>query len=274
MKRCAVFVDAGYLFAQGAKAAYDKALQRRQLAFNPLAFRALLDKRLIGATSSELLRIYWYDGARDGASNPSQQEIAESDDFKLRLGFINSEGQQKGVDSLIVTDLVELARNGSISDAILISGDEDIRIGIQIAQSFGVRVHLVGIHPARGSQSRTLRWEADTKFEWSASDARSFLRLAGHASASTGPPLPRLVETSDSGATMSLETIVDDWIKQHITPAIARLVFEDMKTKPGIPPEYDKHLLGSAKAAMGELDSETRKRLRQLAVKKLETFGA
>ena len=73
--------------------------------------------------------------------------------MKLRLGIVNLAGQQKGVDSLIVTDLVELARNHAITDAILLSGDEDLRIGVQIAQSFGVRVHLIRIEPTRGSQS-------------------------------------------------------------------------------------------------------------------------
>ena len=56
------------------------------------------------------------------------------DNVKLRLGQLNSAGQQKGVDSLIVTDLMELARNKAISDAVVVTGDEDIRIAVQIAQ--------------------------------------------------------------------------------------------------------------------------------------------
>ncbi len=51
-----------------------------------------------------------------------QQSIADADDVKLRLGIISPSGQQKGVDSLIVTDLVELARNHAISDADVLSG--------------------------------------------------------------------------------------------------------------------------------------------------------
>ena len=47
------------------------------------------------------------------------------------------DGRQKGVDSLIVTDLIELARNHAISDAVLLAGDEELRIGVQIAQSLG-----------------------------------------------------------------------------------------------------------------------------------------
>jgi uncharacterized LabA/DUF88 family protein len=54
-------------------------------------------------------------------------------DVKIRLGYINGAGQQKGVDSLIVTDLIELARNQAISDAYLVSGDGDLRVAVQIA---------------------------------------------------------------------------------------------------------------------------------------------
>ena len=91
--------------------------------------------------------------------------MRQLDNVKLRLGQLNSAGQQKGVNSLIVTDLMELARNKAISDAVVVTGDEDIRIGVQIAQSHGVRVHLLGIGGAtnKGSQSLTLQTaEADT----------------------------------------------------------------------------------------------------------------
>jgi hypothetical protein len=40
-------------------------------------------------------------------------------DVKVRLGFVNSVGEQKGVDWLIVTDMIALARNRAISDAAL-----------------------------------------------------------------------------------------------------------------------------------------------------------
>ena len=76
------------------------------------------------------LRVYWYDGVI-GYKGPTlqQTDLAHLDNVKLRLGFVNSFGEQKGVDSLIVTDLIELVRNHAISDAVLLSGDEDIRIG-------------------------------------------------------------------------------------------------------------------------------------------------
>lgn len=81
------------------------------------------------------------------------------------------------MDSLIVTDLIDLARNHAISDAVLLSGDEDVRVAVQIAQSFGVRVHLIGITPCRGSQSLALLQEADTTTEWEAVTVSKFLSL-------------------------------------------------------------------------------------------------
>lgn len=104
-------------------------------------------------------------------------DLASTDHVKLRLGALNGVGQQKGVDSLIVTDLIELARNNAIQDAVLLAGDEDLRVGVQIAQSFGVAVHLVGIVPSRGSQSIALRQEADTTTELDAIAIGRFLTV-------------------------------------------------------------------------------------------------
>lgn len=87
------------------------------------------------------------------------------------------QGQQKGVDSLIATDPIELARQRAISEAVLLSGDEDVRVGVQIAQNYGVLVHLLGIHPARGPQSPTFRQEADTRSEWDKLTVEKFLSL-------------------------------------------------------------------------------------------------
>ena len=152
MDRIAVFVDAGYLFAQGSALLTGSKKRREQLALDPAsAIEALKAVAVARAPDCKLLRIYWYDGAIGGTRQTSDQAaIAHLDDVKLRLGFINSHGQQKGVDSLIVTDLIELGRLKSISDALLLSGDEDVRIGVQIAQNHGVRVHLLGIAPSRG----------------------------------------------------------------------------------------------------------------------------
>lgn len=160
----AVFVDAGYLMAEGGKLIAGQKVPRSNVSINIVAFLDLLGTVAASrASGMRLLRVYWYDGMLRGSGlTVAQQNISMQDNVKLRLGMVNSRGEQKEVDALIVTDLVDLARNRSISDAILISGDGDIRIGVQIAQSHGVRVHLVGVEPAKDNQSPELRAEADT----------------------------------------------------------------------------------------------------------------
>ncbi len=179
MSSVAIFVDAGYLFAQGSAAISGSGKSRQLLKLNETAAIAELARVAAElANGLPLLRVYWYDGARSARILPGDHAaLAFMDHVKLRLGFITSRGQQKGVDSLIVTDMIELARNHAMSDAVLLSGDEDVRIGVQIAQSFGVRIHLLGIAPCRGSQSLALMQEADTTTEWDATTVARFLSV-------------------------------------------------------------------------------------------------
>ncbi|HEY1931031.1 MAG TPA: NYN domain-containing protein [Acetobacteraceae bacterium] len=177
MNRSAVFVDAGYLFAAGSALLAGSKQSRHLISLDENAVASALRKFAESRTGCDLLRVYWYDGVTAKGLTVDHQRIASCDDIKLRLGFINSAGQQKGVDSLIVTDLVELARNGAMCDAILVAGDEDTRIGVQIAQSYGVRVHLLGVEPARSNQSKQLIQEADTTSEWGRNVVTSFLSL-------------------------------------------------------------------------------------------------
>lgn len=180
MDRVAVLVDAGYFFAAGSALVGGGEKAKRSLITLDVPATVTALKQLATKVTGgrALLRIYWYDGA-SARSGPTTEHsrIAHCDDVKLRLGFLNAHGQQKGVDSLIVTDLVELARNGAISDAVLISGDEDVRIGVVLAQGFGVRVHLVAVHPGRGTQSPQLRQEADTSVEWGLEDIKPLISV-------------------------------------------------------------------------------------------------
>jgi len=110
----------------------------------------------------QLLRLYWYDGARLAVPTQEHLLISRLPNVKLRLGRI-VHGSQKGVDSLIVLDLTTLARERAMSTAYLISGDEDIREGVAAAQQMGVKIGLLGI-PSQGGrpkQADTLVREAD-----------------------------------------------------------------------------------------------------------------
>jgi uncharacterized LabA/DUF88 family protein len=218
-----------------------------------------------------LLRVYWYDGALGSRPTVEQEHLGHLDNVKVRLGLINSAGQQKGVDSLIVTDLIELARLGAICDAVLLSGDEDVRIGVQIAQNYGVRIHLLGIEPSRGSQSKALLQEADTTSEWTKATVAKFLSIRSLPSRSdaTGPVLAVSVPTPKSHA--SPNALVDKEIADQIELATIDFVGElsggDVKslmahwtTQRSIPPEFDGRLLARSRTRIGRGLDTTEKR--------------
>lgn len=257
MDRVGIFVDAGYLFAQGSAALTGSKRPRSDLVIDaPAAIAALKAVAADRAPECRLLRIYWYDGAIGGARPTTDQALlANSDDVKLRLGFVNSSGQQKGVDSLIVTDLIELARLKSVTDAILLSGDEDVRVGVQIAQNYGVRVHLLGMVPSRGSQSHQLLQEADTTTEWQADTIASFLALREVASLE-----PSIVAMGLASTSLERVPAGDpaSQIEAAVAAFVANLTDIDLEgvlaywvTERGVPADFDRRLLPICRDALG-----------------------
>lgn len=154
----------------------EEKLTRSQLHLDHERVLALLVKLCAELTGLPLLRIYWYDGASAGP-NAAHQALAYRPNVKLRLGQVNEHGQQ-GVDALLIADLVTLARNRALADAVLWSGDDDLRPGVEQAQELGVRVHLLGIEPARENQAAALVQAADGVRELSAAEVKSFLSLS------------------------------------------------------------------------------------------------
>ena len=259
MDRVAVFVDAGYLFAQGSTALSGSKKARIALIINaPHAIDSLKTMAEERASGCRLLRVYWYDGAIGGARPTTDQALlANLNDVKLRLGFVNSLGQQKGVDSLIVTDLIELARLGSITDAVVLSGDEDIRVGVQIAQNYGVRVHLLGIVPSRGSQSNQLLQEADTTAEWSAETIHSFLSIrednaeeVESVTAQTPPVVPAATPNSAGDTHRQIEATVRVCV-EALSAADLQGITAYWKTDRGVPSDLDRKMLPRCGAAIG-----------------------
>lgn len=259
MSRVAIFVDAGYLFAQGSVALSGEKRNRPEIKLNEAA--VLAELTAIAKSKCDgirLLRTYWYDAAPSSGLTAQHTTLASTDYVKLRLGAINGQGQQKGVDSLIVTDMIELARNKSICDIVLVSGDEDVRIGVQIAQNYGVSVHLVGIHPARGSQSVSLRQEADTNTEWDKDTVSRFLTI-------TAPVISRpeiqtpISPKKDNKPARS--TPLDDAINAVVTELIESFdsdVLNDIRNywdagEAGLPSEVDRPLLGKLRDSIGRL---------------------
>ena len=253
--RFATFFDAGYLYAAGASAITGHGRTNRTNM--ELGHRNMVDKLedIAKSLASEvsLLRTYWYDGILLGRRSRAQQELATADNVKVRLGTVSG-GRQEGVDSLIVTDLIELARNHAISEVILLSGDEDVRVGVQIAQSFGVRVHLIGTEPSRSNQAYLLREEADTNREISRADVAEFLsiRVQPEQEAESQTHLPRGAADITLPDTDELLQQTAAHVAQGIRDDQLLRVAEDIQLQPNwIPNEYDSQLLGASRAAVG-----------------------
>jgi uncharacterized LabA/DUF88 family protein len=174
LDRAAVFVDAGYVLAEGSKLIAGQKLTRSQLLLDYDVLLQLLHDLTSSLTGLPLLRVYWYDGASAG---PSSAHVALSyrSNLKLRLGGVDASGQH-GVDELVARDLTALARNGAMADALLLSGDDDLRPAAELAQEHGVRLHLLGVPPARDNQAAGLVQAADTRHELTDAEVRSFLR--------------------------------------------------------------------------------------------------
>src|SRR5580692_4400670 len=162
LSRYAIMVDVGYIYASAGELLFSAA-SRREYRVDADKMIQALTRHAEDQVRGELLRVYWYDAARDRVPTIDQRVIAQMPWVKLRLGNLNARGQQKGVDAQIRADMEALARHRAITDAILVAGDEDMVPAVEAAQAYGVRVHLWGVEPPYGTnQAERLVWESDT----------------------------------------------------------------------------------------------------------------
>ena len=162
LSRYAIMVDVGYIYASAGELLFNAA-SRREYRVDADKLIQALTRQAEEQVRGELLRVYWYDAARDRVPTIDQRVIAQMPMVKLRLGNLNARGQQKGVDAQIRADMEALARHRAITDAILVAGDEDMVPAVEAAQAYGVRVHLWGVEPPYGTnQAERLVWESDT----------------------------------------------------------------------------------------------------------------
>jgi uncharacterized LabA/DUF88 family protein len=189
----AVLVDVGYLYAAAGEVLLGaKGRKEYRVAADELI--QSLQKHALERIPGELLRVYWYDAARDRVPTVDQRVIAQLPWVKVRLGNLNARGQQKGVDAQIRSDLEALARHHAVSDTVLIAGDEDMVPAVEAAQAFGVRVHLWGVEPPFGTnQAERLVWESDTVEILSADFLRPYFNRAPVPVAVTPAPSPAQV---------------------------------------------------------------------------------
>src|SRR6266540_6388977 len=86
MDRVAIFIDAGYFFAQGSIALTGQKCQRSEIIVDFDKLLSELEEFAKKVSGHQLLRIYWYDGTSTG---PSAQHtlLAFKPRVKVRLGF-------------------------------------------------------------------------------------------------------------------------------------------------------------------------------------------
>ena len=162
LARYAIMIDVGYIYASAGELLFSVG-SRREYRVDTDKLIGALTRHADGLVRGELLRVYWYDAARDRVPTIDQRVIAQMARVKLRLGNLNARGQQKGVDAQIRADMEALARHRAITDAVLVAGDEDMVPAVEAAQAYGVRVHLWGVEPPFGTnQAERLVWESDT----------------------------------------------------------------------------------------------------------------
>ena len=249
MNQFAWFVDAGYFYVAGGSLCLGTNDRSEiQIAFGTVTemFSTLATGR---EPSERHLRSYWYDGARDGIPTQTHDAIARQPGVKLRLGrtVLTKAGVvQKGVDSLIVRDLMRLSQNRAISTAYLLGGDDDLRQGVVEAQEAGVRVVLVGIEPfGDQNQATTLVREADEVVILGKNDLSPHFRRREVSPPQAGQPQRPAIEV---GVDLGKE-----WRDTAGAEAVERLRRRRLRhLKQPIPKELDGELLHKAKRILGD----------------------
>lgn len=141
---CSLYIDAGYLLAASATRVTGTSL-RNGIHVEYASLISALIAEAEERTGMPVLRVHWYDSARNGVPDTQQERIGELSKVKLRLGRFGVDGQQKGVDIRIGLDLVAHARNAASDVFFLVSGDDDLTEAVEEAQVHGVQVVVLGV---------------------------------------------------------------------------------------------------------------------------------
>jgi uncharacterized LabA/DUF88 family protein len=259
MNRIAVFVDAGYFYASASELLFGTPLRRGELRLANAEFAQYLAQVAETIGGCPLLRIYWYDGTNSGPT-AAHLAMAYLDNVKLRLGFVNQSGEQKGVDGLIFSDLTNLARNRAISDALLLAGDEDLRVGVQQAQEHGIRVHLLGVEPKdpSGNQSAALQREADTRRQLDAAALGQFLFRREYAGTPVAEAEAAAVDADVAHNLARMQELANEYAATLDTTQ--RELILALPERTPLPHELDRELLLRASELLGRKLEEAEKR--------------
>ena len=176
LDRCALFVDASYALADGARAVHGTR-NRDSVSWDYAGLLKLLGSMSRDCTGLPLLRCYWYDTSPDGNRADEHDAVADIPGVKLRLVKIRP-NRKEGVEAEIRKDLTALARNHAVSDVIIVSAEEDLAPVIAEVQDLGIRAILLTIATEDDwAASRALRQECDDLIEVSPGHLRPYVDL-------------------------------------------------------------------------------------------------
>jgi hypothetical protein len=172
--RCALFVDAGYMLADGAMAVHGTR-RRESVTWDYEGLLQLLGNLARDRTGLPLLRCYWYEATVEGRRTSEHDALADMPGIKLRLAKLRP-GRREGVETEIHRDLTVLARNHAISDAVVVSAEEDLAQVLSDVQDLGLRVTIVHVTvDGNWTISRSLRQECDDIMELTSAHLRPFV---------------------------------------------------------------------------------------------------
>ncbi|MFG2071935.1 NYN domain-containing protein [Nonomuraea maritima] len=258
MDRCALFVDAGYLLADGAMAVHGTR-HREAVSWDYPGLLQLMTSLSRERTGLPLLRCYWYEATVEGRRTPEHDVLADIPGLKLRLSRIRP-GRREGVDAQVHRDLMTLARNNAICDAVVVSGDEDLAQVVCDAQDLGIRVSVIHIAAEGGwAVSRSLRQECDDLVELGAVHLRPYVSLVAgiteasnghHQPLSNGHAAPSLPPGQPSVPSSGQSPVQPGQSVQPVQPVQASLP----PVQPQTPSSTGSHAAGSA-ASSGQLST-------------------
>jgi hypothetical protein len=174
--RCALFVDAGYMLADGAMAVHGTR-RRESVSWDYEGLLQLLGNLARERTGLPLLRCYWYEATVEGRRTAEHDALADMPGIKLRLAKLRP-GRREGVETEIHRDLTVLASNRAVSDAVVVSAEEDLSQVLADVQDLGMRVTIVHVTvDGNWTISRSLRQECDDIMELTSAHLRPFAEL-------------------------------------------------------------------------------------------------
>jgi NYN domain len=174
--RCALFVDAGYMLADGAMAVHGTR-RRESVSWDYEGLMQLLGNLARDRTGLPLLRCYWYEATVEGRRSAEHDALADMPGVKLRLAKLRP-GRREGVETEVHRDLTVLAGNRAVSDAVVVSAEEDLAQVLSDVQDLGLRVTIVHVTvDGNWTISRSLRQECDDIMELTSAHLRPYVEL-------------------------------------------------------------------------------------------------